>query len=83
MTVLKDYIAALVSSFTEARVSSDIMPAKDVGIIRIDDIVDFNQYIESLLQQFLQHEQLRPNINNAIALVGRFDVMRIIAEEIE
>ena len=60
-----------------------LIPAKEAGLITQENITDFSQYLESLLQQFKQHQQLAPSINNAIALIGKFDVLRIIAEEID
>ena len=60
-----------------------LIPAKESGLISSENIVDFGQYLESLLQQFKQHPQLAASINNAIGLIGKFDVLRIIAEEID
>ena len=60
-----------------------LIPAKEAGLIRSENIVDFGLYLESLLQQFKQHPQLASSINNAIGLIGKFDVLRIMAEEIE
>lgn len=60
-----------------------LIPAKEAGLISSENIADFGQYLESLLRQFKQHPQLASSINNAIGLIGKFDVLRIIAEEIE
>ena len=59
-----------------------LIPAKDAGMITYDNKTDFTLFIETLLVQFKAHEQLRPSINNAMALLGKYDVIRIIAEEI-
>ncbi|MDR2684135.1 MAG: hypothetical protein LBB53_01985 [Prevotellaceae bacterium] len=60
-----------------------LIPAKEAGLINKTEIVDFTQYLESLLQQFKKHQQLAPSINNAVAMIGKFDVLRIIADEID
>jgi hypothetical protein len=60
-----------------------LVPAKEVGFIKYDSSVDFTQYIESLLHQLKSHEQLKASINSAIASIGKIDVMRLLAEEIE
>ena len=60
-----------------------LVPAKDAGIIQYNSSIDFSGYLETLLLQFKKHEQLAPSINNAIALIGKYDVLRILAEEIE
>ncbi len=60
-----------------------LVPAKEAGCIQYDPMVDFTAYIEPLLQQFRKHEQLAASINGAIALVGRHDVILILAEEID
>ncbi|MDR1345689.1 MAG: hypothetical protein LBK03_03180 [Bacteroidales bacterium] len=60
-----------------------IVPAKEAGIIKPENIDDFTAYLEDLLQQFKNHKQLAPGINNAIVTVGKFDVLRILAEEID
>ncbi len=60
-----------------------LVPAKEAGCIRYDPEVDFTDYLESLLQQFRNHEQLAAGINGAIALVGKRDVILILAEEID
>jgi len=60
-----------------------LIPAKDAGMIDYNSNNDFTLFIENLLVKFKTHEQVRPSINNAIALIGKYDVMRILAEEIE
>jgi hypothetical protein len=60
-----------------------LLPAKDAGMFTYDPKTDFSSYLESLLTQFKSHEQLAPGINNAIASIGKYDVLKIIAEEIE
>lgn len=60
-----------------------LIPAKDAGMINYDPKTDFSSYLESLLAQFKSHEQLAPGINSAIASIGKYDVLKIIAEEIE
>ena len=74
-----------------------LIPAKEAGLIKTPkeegflknlftknkDNVDFTAYLETLLQQFKQNQQLAPSINNAIILIGKFDVLRIMAEEID
>ncbi|MGH1383824.1 hypothetical protein [Kordia sp.] len=60
-----------------------LIPAKDAGMINYDPKTDFTAFMESLLIQFKSHEQVRPSINSAIALIGKYDVIRILAEEIE
>jgi len=60
-----------------------LIPAKDAGMIKYDSKTDFSLYLESLLAQFKSHEQLAPGINSAIASIGKYDVLRILAEEIE
>ncbi len=60
-----------------------MIPAKDAGMINYDKNNDFTAYLESLLAQFKSHEQLAPGINSAIASIGKYDVLKIIAEEIE
>ncbi|MDR0207074.1 MAG: hypothetical protein LBI45_07470 [Bacteroidales bacterium] len=60
-----------------------LIPAKEAGFIEYDSSIDFTRYIESLLQQLKSHEQLKPSINSAIASIGKIDVMRLLAEEIE
>ncbi|MCB0712553.1 MAG: hypothetical protein KDD67_09510 [Ignavibacteriae bacterium] len=44
---------------------------------------DFTLFLEQLLQQMLNHEQLAPSISSAIATIGKSDTLRILAEEIE
>ncbi len=60
-----------------------LVPAKEAGMIQYDPSVDFTQYLESLLRQFQAQEQLAPSINSAIASIGKYDVLRILAEEIQ
>lgn len=60
-----------------------LIPAKDAGMINYDPKTDFTAFIETLLIQFKSHDQVRSSINSAIALIGKYDVMRILAEEIE
>ncbi|WP_124981330.1 hypothetical protein [Nonlabens xiamenensis] len=60
-----------------------LVPAREAGMIRHQPGMEFTAFIESLLQQFQRHEQLAPSIQSAIASLGRQDVIRIIAEEIE
>lgn len=60
-----------------------LIPAKDAGMINYNPEIDFTVFMESLLVQFKSHEQVRPSINSAIALIGKYDVIRILAEEIE
>jgi hypothetical protein len=60
-----------------------LIPAKEAGIIKQEDCTNFTEYVEHLLQQFKQNTQLAPSINNAIGLIGRIDVLRIIAEELD
>lgn len=60
-----------------------LIPAKDAGMINYEAHTDFTDYLESLLAQFKSHEQLAPGINSAIASIGKYDVLKIIAEEIE
>ena len=60
-----------------------LIPAQAAGMIHEPNGTGFNIYLEGLLHQFQRHEQLGPSINNAIAMVGKFDVLRILAEEIE
>lgn len=60
-----------------------LIPAKDAGMIEYDHNKDINLFMESLLFQFKSHEQVRPLINNAIVLIGKYDVIRILIQEIE
>lgn len=60
-----------------------LIPAQAAGMIHEVNGTGFNTYLEGLLHQFQRHDQLGPSINNAIAMVGKFDVLRILAEEIE
>ncbi len=60
-----------------------LIPAKDAGMIIYDPPTDFTVFMESLLLQFKNHEQIAPGINNAIATIGKYDVLRLLAEEIE
>lgn len=60
-----------------------LVPAKEAGCIQYDPEVNFGTYLESLLQQFRKHEQLSAGINGAIALVGKSDLLLILAEEID
>lgn len=60
-----------------------LIPAKDAGITNYDTSTDFTEFMESLLIQFKKHDQIAPGINNAIAIIGKYDVLRILAEEIK
>lgn len=60
-----------------------LIPAKDAGMIKYDPKMDYTLFMENLLTQFKAHEHVRPSINNAIALIGKYDVIRILTEEIE
>ncbi len=60
-----------------------LLVAKDAGIIQYNPNTDFMFFVESLLHEFKSHEQIRSSINSAILLIGKHDVIRIIAEEIE
>jgi hypothetical protein len=60
-----------------------LVPAKEAGLIQYDPSTDFTLFIESVLQQLKSHDQLKPSINSAIASIGKIDVMRLLAEEIE
>ena len=60
-----------------------IIPAKEAGLINYNAKDDFTDYLESLLNQFKQHAQLSPLISRAIATIGKYDVLRLLAEEID
>ncbi|PPK94819.1 hypothetical protein LY01_01572 [Nonlabens xylanidelens] len=60
-----------------------LVPAKDAGMINYEPGHDFTAYLEKLLAQFKTHEQLAPSVNSAIASIGKYDVLKILAEEIE
>lgn len=60
-----------------------LIPAKEAGMIKYDSTIDFTTFMESILEQFKRHEQIAPGINNAIATIGKSDVLRLLAEEIE
>lgn len=60
-----------------------LVPAKEAGCIKYDASIDFTTYIESILQQFRKHEQLKAGINSAIAMTSKQDVILILAEEID
>ncbi len=62
-----------------------ILVAKEAGFLEQSMISgeNFTQFVEQFLWQMRNHEQLKPSINLAIATVGKYDTMRIIAEEIE
>ena len=59
-----------------------MVPAKEAGIIQPPESQDITSYVENLLAQFKNHEQLKSSIYNAETLVGRFDLLRIIANEL-
>ena len=60
-----------------------MVPAKEAGIIHPPDSTDITLYVENLLAQFKNHEQLKSSIYNAESLIGRFDLLRIIAKELD
>ena len=60
-----------------------LVPAKEAGLISYDSTTDFTEYLEKLLNQFKQHQQLSPLISRAIASIGKYDVLRLLAEEID
>lgn len=60
-----------------------LVPAKEVGLISYEKGVDLNSFIESLIVELSKNKQIAPLLNNAIITVGKFDVIRIMAEEIE
>lgn len=57
--------------------------AKTAGLIKLRPGENFTAFLEQFLMQMQQHEQLQPSINMAIATVGKYDTLRILAEEIE
>ncbi len=60
-----------------------LVVAKSAGLLNFNSEKEtFTQFLQSLLNQFKSHVQLAPSINSAIASIGRFDVIRILAEEI-
>ncbi len=60
-----------------------ILAAKQANAIKpIDDTTSFTVYIDTVLNQLLKNEQIQPRINTIIATIGRFDVLRIFADEI-
>lgn len=60
-----------------------LVPTKDMGLITYEKGVDLNSYIESLILELSKNIQIAPLLNNAIITVGKFDVIRIIADELE
>jgi hypothetical protein len=60
-----------------------LVPAREAGLIKLDGVTDFTQYIEYLFQQAKTNQQIAPSLNHSLILLGKLDVMRIVAEEIE
>lgn len=60
-----------------------LIPAKEAGLINYDVSTDFSDYLETLLNNFKQHQQLSPLLSRAIASIGKYDVLRLLAEEID
>lgn len=60
-----------------------MVPAKEAGIIQPPESQDITSYVENLLNQFKSHEQLKSSIYSAETLIGRFDLLRIIANELD
>lgn len=83
--ILSDKSNELTEKIEQARIliRQIIIPAKDAGMINYDKNTDFTVFIESLITQFKTHDQVAPLINNTLASIGKYDVMRILAEEIE
>ncbi|MBL4745543.1 MAG: hypothetical protein JKY08_04175 [Flavobacteriaceae bacterium] len=83
--ILSDRSNLLLDKIEQVRtlVKQILIPAKDAGMIKYDSKMDDTLFMENLLIQFKAHEKVRPSINNAIALLGKYDVIRILTEEIE
>ena len=60
-----------------------VQMAKAAGMIQFYPGEDFTAFLEHFLMQMQQHEQLQAGVNLAIASIGRYDTLRILAEEIE
>ncbi len=60
-----------------------VLASRDAGFtFGADKGDDFTVYVDSLLTQLQQHEQLKSGINKAIAVIGKYDTLRVLAEEI-
>lgn len=60
-----------------------VQMAKAAGMIHFHPGDNFTAFLEHFLMQMQQHEQLQASANLAIASIGRYDTLRILAEEIE
>ncbi|MFO7869395.1 MAG: hypothetical protein R6U95_08885 [Bacteroidales bacterium] len=60
-----------------------LVPAKEMGLISYQKNIDLNSYIESLMLELKKNKQVAPLLNSAIITVGKYDVIRIIADELE
>lgn len=60
-----------------------IVVTKQAGMLQIERGQDMTYFLESFLMQLQQHKQVSATVNNAIASIGRFDVLRLLGEEIE
>lgn len=56
---------------------------KQSGAIKFESKENFSIFLERLLMSMQQHEQLGPSIQAATAKIGRYDMLRLLAEEIE
>jgi hypothetical protein len=57
--------------------------AKQAGYINFKQGDNFAFFLEKFIADMQQHSQLKPSINGAIATIGKYDTLRILAEEIE
>lgn len=57
--------------------------ARQAGMLEFQPGMDFTAFLDQFLLQMQQHEQLQPSISSAIAMIGRSDTLRILAEEVE
>ncbi len=52
----------------------------DAGILNYDENTDFTAFINSVFEQMKNNAQLSGSIHNAVATIGKTDVLRLIAE---
>lgn len=57
--------------------------ARQAGLLTLQPNQRIHDFMEGFLIQLQRHEQIGATVNNAIATIGRFDVLRLLAEEIE
>ncbi len=57
-----------------------LMQINDAGMLEYDDNTDFTSFVNFLFQQMNSNAQLSGSIHNAVATLGKNDVLRLIAE---